>query len=38
MEDGFEVIMVEKAAYILGRKLGPVESIRYHIEKCLTRV
>ena len=30
MEDGFEVIMVEKAGYILGRKIGPVESIRYH--------
>ena len=38
MKDGFEIIMIEKAGYILGRKIKPVESIRCHIEKYLTLV
>ena len=31
MEEGFEIIMVEKAGCILGRKIGLVGSIRCHI-------
>lgn len=38
MEEGFEIIMVEKAGCILSRKIGLVESIRCYIQKYLTLV